>query len=94
MIRHIVFFTVSDEHKLEDAVSHLERLGTIPSVNNFAVRRNLKMDQIENLIDLVVYGEFEDRDALSAYKRHPTYADVTSIVRPMRDQRFAADIEG
>ena len=38
-------------------------------------------------------SEFADLDALHAYKKHPTYADVTSIVRPMRELRFAADIE-
>ncbi len=93
MIRHIVFFTMKDPAKAEDAISHLERLGTIPGARNFKVRRNAKADQFGNDIDIVVYGEFDSIDALHAYKKHPTYADVTSIVRPMRELRFAADIE-
>lgn len=93
MIRHIVFFTLKDAAKAGDAMSHLERLGTIPGARNFIVRPNSKADQFGNDIDIVVYGEFESLDALHAYKKHPTYADVTSIVRPMRELRFAADIE-
>lgn len=93
MIRHIVFFTLKDAAKAGDAISHLERLGTIPGANNFAVRSNSKADQFGNDIDIVVYGEFDSIDALHAYKKHPTYADVTSIVRPMRELRFAADVE-
>ncbi len=93
MIRHIVFFTLKDAARAGDAISHLERLGTIPGANNFIVRPNNKADQIANEVDIVVYGEFDTMDALHAYKKHPTYADVTSIVRPMRELRFAADIE-
>lgn len=93
MIRHIVFFTLKDAAKAEDAISHLERLGTIPGATNFIVRRNAKADQIANDVDIVVYGEFADLKALETYKKHPTYADVTSIVRPMRELRYAADID-
>ncbi|MEZ5939590.1 MAG: Dabb family protein [Hyphomonadaceae bacterium] len=93
MIRHIVFFTLKDPALAEDAVRHLERLGTIPGSTLFQVRRNAKADQIGNDIDLVVYGEFPDIETLHAYKRHPTYTDVTNTVRPMRELRFAADVE-
>jgi len=31
--------------------------------------------------------------ALKAYKKHPTYAEVTAEVRPLRELRFAADVE-
>ncbi len=46
-----------------------------------------------NEIDIVVYAEFPDIDALHAYKKHPTYMDVTNTVRPRRELRFAADVE-
>jgi len=41
----------------------------------------------------VVYAEFPDRAALAAYKAHPVYDAVTRSVRPLRELRFAADIE-
>ncbi len=94
MIRHIVFFTLKDASSAPDVMRELERLGTIPGSTLFQIRQNTKSDLYGNDIDIVVYGEFPDIDALHAYKKHPTYTDVTSIVRPVRDLRFAADVEG
>ncbi|HEV7691119.1 MAG TPA: Dabb family protein [Hyphomonadaceae bacterium] len=93
MIRHIVFFTLKDPARRAEAIAGLERLATIPGSTLFEVRANTKSDQIGNDIDVVVYGEFPSIDALKRYKQHPTYADVTRNVRPMRELRFAADIE-
>ncbi|MEP7210925.1 MAG: Dabb family protein [Alphaproteobacteria bacterium] len=94
MIRHIVFFSLNASSGADDVVRRLARLGTIPGSSFFKVTPNLKADQIANEIDIVVYGEFPDLAALKAYKRHPTYAEVTAEVRPMREMRFAADVEG
>lgn len=93
MIRHIVFFTLKDPAEVDLAVERLRALGTIPGSTRFEVTRNLKADQIGNDIDIVVYGEFGSLEALHAYKQHPTYAHTTSIVRPMRELRFAVDVE-
>ncbi len=43
-------------------------------------------------IDLVVYAEFKDEEALFAFKKHPTYDATTQLVRPMRELRFSADV--
>jgi len=56
------------------------------------VTRNRKVDQIGNDVDVVVYAEFADAEALAAYKAHPTYAEVTRRVRPLRELRLAADV--
>lgn len=94
MIRHIVFFTLKDPAEIELAMQRLRALATIPGSTTFEVTRNLKADQIGNAVDIVVYGEFPSLDALQAYKQHPTYAQTTSLVRPMRELRFAADVQG
>ncbi|MBU6318466.1 MAG: Dabb family protein [Alphaproteobacteria bacterium] len=91
MIRHIVFFTVRDPSQKKDVMTKLTSLGSIPGPTFFEVRENEKMDQIANDIDIVVYGEFPDASALSAYKNHPIYEATTKAVRPLRDLRFAAD---
>ncbi len=93
MIRHIVFFSVKDPDQTADVVAKLKRLGAIPGSTLFSVTPNTKSDLFGNEIDIVVYSEFPDLDALRAYKKHPTYMEVTSIVRPMRELRFAADVE-
>ena len=92
MIRHIVFFTARDRKDLDAIVEGLELLGTIPYSLHFEVVRNSKVDQIGNDVDVVVYGEFADEAALAAYKAHPTYAEATKRVRPLRELRLAADI--
>lgn len=92
MIRHIVFFTARDRSDLDRIVEGLQLLARIPHSQHFEVVRNSKVDQFGNDVDVVVYGEFADEAALAAYKAHPTYAEATSRVRPLRELRFAADI--
>lgn len=91
MIRHIVFFTAKSPEHLPAILDGLRLLGTIPHVSHFEVTPNHKVDQIGNDIDVVVYAEFENEAALRAYKAHPTYAEATRRVRPLRELRFAAD---
>ncbi len=93
MIRHIVFFSITDPAKLPFVREQLLRLGTIPGASNFEVNANLKVDGFDNSVDLVVYCEFETTAGLAAYKAHPTYAEITAIVRPLRELRFAADVQ-
>lgn len=93
MIRHIVFFTAKSPENLPAILDGLSLLGTIPHVSHFEVTQNRKVDQIGNDIDVVVYAEFENEAALRAYKAHPTYAEATRRVRPLREMRYAADFE-
>jgi hypothetical protein len=92
LIRHIVFFTAKDRRDLSEIVDGLKLLGTIPHSQHFEVTENTRVDQIGNAIDVVVYAEFADAAALAAYKAHPTYAEATRRVRPLREMRFAADV--
>ena len=92
MIRHIVFFTAKDRKDLPEIVEGLKLLGTIPHSQHFEVSENTRVDQIGNEVDVVVYAEFTDAAALAAYKAHPTYAEATRRVRPLRELRFAADV--
>lgn len=91
MIRHIVFFTAKDQADLPRIVEGLELLGQIPHSEHFEVVRNSKVDQYGNDVDVIVYAEFADEAALSAYKAHPIYAEATRRVRPLRELRYAAD---
>lgn len=92
MIRHIVFFTAKSPANLDAICEGLEMLGTIPHSTHFEVTRNNKVDQISNEVDVVVYGEFADEAALAAYKAHPTYAEATRRVQPLRELRLSADV--
>ena len=94
MIRHIVFFTANDSADLAAIETGLHLLADIPYHRHFQVSRNLGQDTLSGAVDLVVYAEFDDASALADYKLHPLYEQAIRIVRPLRDLRIAADIEG
>lgn len=93
MIRHIVFFSVKPGQDIDEVRKGLERLCTIPHADLFEVLPNSKVDPMGNDVDLVVYGEFRDEEALFAFKKHPTYDATTQYVRPMRELRLSADVK-
>lgn len=95
MIRHIVHFTVKEpiEENFDRVYNGLKILETIPCDGFVQVRKNTKIDQIGNEVDVVVYGEFKSIAALKAYKNHPTYEESIRQVRPYRDMRMASDTD-
>jgi Stress responsive A/B Barrel Domain len=91
MIRHIVFFNAKDPKDVGSIKSGLEALAKIPHSQKFEVSFNRKHDPISDVIDVVVYAEFADDEALEAYRNHPIYKDTIKVVRPLRELRFSAD---
>ena len=92
MIRHIVFFSVKRPENVQAVHDGLKALGTIPHSSCFEVSLNTKVDPLSDEVDVVVYAEFADDAALAAYKAHPTYAETTARIRPLRELRFSADV--
>ena len=92
MIRHIVMFTAKTPEDIDDIYNGLKMLETIEGNWLLNVTKNKKLDKIGNDIDVVVYGEFPNGDALKLYKSHPKYQECINVVRPLRDKRIAVDI--
>lgn len=92
MLRHIVFFSAKDETDIDRIIEGLSQLSAIPHVTHFEVTKNIKRDALSSDVDVVVYTEFKDEDALSAYKAHRIYEAAIKVVRPLREMRVAADI--
>jgi len=93
MIRHIVLFSAKNEADIARVVDGLALLTRIPHARRLEIARNAKTDQIENKLDVVVYGEFDDEIALAAYKAHALYKEAIKRVRPLRELRFAVDYD-
>jgi quinol monooxygenase YgiN len=91
MIRHIVFFSAKNGQDIDAIKNGLEALANIPHAQTFEVSLNRKHDPISDVIDVVVYAEFADDEALEAYRSHPIYKDTIKVVRPLRELRFSAD---
>lgn len=92
MIRHIVFFTATPENR-EAVRAGLSILTGIPHAKVLEIGENVKTDQWDRDVDIIVYGEFEDEAALAAYKAHPDYQTSTATVKPLREIRIAADFD-
>jgi hypothetical protein len=92
MIRHIVFFSVKNNADLQTVLNGLRLLCDIPVRGKVEISKNLHTDALSDEVDIVVYGEFEDQEALDAYKAHRIYQDSIDIVRPLRELRIAADV--
>lgn len=92
MIRHIVMFTAKNPEDIDRIYTGLRMLETIEGNWTLSVTKNKKVDQIENEIDVVVYGEFPDEESLERYKSNPVYQECISVVRPLRDKRIAVDV--
>ncbi len=94
MIRHIVLFSAKNKNDIDTVYNGLKQLESIEGNWLLTITKNKKVDQLENEIDVVVYGEFPDQSALDTYKAHPIYQECINIVRPLRDIRIAVDVEG
>ncbi len=92
MIRHIVLFSASPGQR-ETIVRDLRALEQIPSAQLCQVRENLGLDQQSREIDVVVYAEFIDQNALDEFKAHDIYHQTVRKVRPQRQLRLVADCE-
>jgi hypothetical protein len=86
-----VFFSAKDKADIPRIIAGLNILAGIPHSRVFEVRENTQSDALSSEVDVIVYAEFDSADALVAYKAHPLYEASIKAVRPLRDQRIAAD---
>lgn len=90
-IRHVVFFSAKDPKDIPAIKAGLWKLADIPHSTCFEICENSRVDVLSDAVDVVVYAEFPDAEALAAYKAHPIYQESIDIVRPLRDMRVPAD---
>lgn len=91
MIKHIVMWKVRGETAQEKAQACLQvkrcfegLRGKIPGLVRIEV--GLDLSQVEYASDVVLYSEFESRQALDAYASHPAHL---AVKRELGDVRIA-----
>ena len=92
MIKHIVLYKLKPEFEKDSTVkfiaSKLEPLvGQIPGLLHMEVRRAFRG------MDYALYSEFESREALMEYARHPLHLAAKQHFSHMLDTRVAADYD-
>ena len=99
MIKHIVMWRLKDSaegaDKLEQAGAVKRRLealpGTIREIRRLEVGLNIK--DSERASDVVLLAEFESRQDLASYARHPAHQAVVAFIRQIASETRVVDYE-
>jgi hypothetical protein len=94
MIRHVVVWRLKSNqgdafHAIRAALE--AQRGSIPGLLRVEVGRNFSASR--RAVDFVLLCDFESRDALSAYHRHPAHMQTRAIVDPLIDDHWIVDYE-
>ncbi len=94
MIRHIVLWRLksADEASLRTIRRALEsQLGRVPGLMRVEVGQSFNTGR--RAVDLALTCDFESRDAVTAYHRHPVHRETRAIVDPLIAEHWISDYE-
>ncbi|MGX4643011.1 Dabb family protein [Massilia sp. SYSU DXS3249] len=99
MIKHIVMWKLKEEAEGADRLSNAREMKRrldecahiVPGILAFEV--TLAQPGLEATYDVVLYSEFEDRQALDAYIQHPTHKALVPFIGAVREARQCMDYE-
>lgn len=97
MIKHIVMWRLDETagDKTGNALKVKQLLeglnGRIPGLLKLEI--GIDFSQEGESADVVLYSEFESRQALDAYQVHPAHNEVISFVKSVRAERRVVDYE-
>jgi hypothetical protein len=99
MIKHIVMWRLKDEAdgmtRQENAVLIKQRLealnGIIPGMSRLEI--GIDFSASDDSCDVVLYSEFESKDALKGYQTHPEHLAVAAFIKEVRYERRVVDYE-
>ena len=93
MIKHIVLYTLKEGVNKAEAVEVIKKsleplVGIIPGLTHLEIRQ-----AYQGGMDYALYSEFESRQALADYAKHPAHLEAKIHFWSFLDQRFCADYE-
>jgi hypothetical protein len=99
MIKHIVFWKLKDQangsDKAENAQQIKEKLEALNGQIEGLIHLEVGLDFLHSpeSVDLVLYSEFESKDALNYYANHPLHKAVMPFIAEARSERRVVDYE-
>ena len=99
MIKHIVVWRLKDQangnSSQENAVQIKEKLEALNGRIDGMIRLEIGIDfsRTEESADIVLYSEFESKEALENYQTHPEHRAVMPFVMEARSERRMVDYE-
>ncbi len=99
MIKHIVMWKIKDSHEgmskdeITDKIKReLEGLkNSIPQIKTMEIGRNF--NALPAAYDVALYSEFESKEDLEIYQKHPEHVKVAQFIREIRTDVAVADYE-
>jgi heme-degrading monooxygenase HmoA len=99
MIKHIVMWKLKEHAEGNDRLANAREMKRrldecahiVPGILAFEV--TLAQPGLEATYDVVLYSEFEDRQALEAYATHPTHKALVPFIGAVREARQCMDYE-
>jgi len=99
MIKHVVMWRLKDEAlgntKKENARLIKKKLEAINGKVPGMVKLEIGFDfsETDDSCDVVLYSEFESRQALEDYQKHPAHLAVKPFIKDVRFERRVVDYE-
>lgn len=99
MVKHIVFWRVKgrdiDETREQTAQAIKAKIdglrGRIPGMIH--IEGAVDFNRGETAYDVVLYSEFESREALDGYQVHPAHQEIIAFIGERRTERAIVDYE-
>ncbi len=99
MIKHIVMWQLKEHAEGNDKAANAVRMkelldacaGIVPGMRKLEVA--LAQPGFECTYDVVMYSEFDTREALDAYQNHPQHVALKPFVAAVRSSRQCMDYE-
>ena len=99
MVKHIVFWKLKDHangmSKSENAQAIKQKLEALNGLIEGWLKIEVGFDFLhsEESADVVLYSEFENKEALAFYANHPLHKAVMPFIADARSERRVIDVE-
>jgi Stress responsive A/B Barrel Domain len=99
MIKHIVFWKLKEEanglSKVENANAIKQKLESLKGKIEGLINIEVGIDFLHSpeSVDLVLYSEFESKEALTFYANHPLHQEIMPFIAEARNERRVVDYE-
>lgn len=99
MIKHLVLWKLKETAEGCDKAENARRIkaelealrGKIAEIK--ALEVGLNFNDSAAAYDVALYSEFENRQALDIYQKHPEHVRIAALVNQLREERVVVDYE-
>ena len=99
MIKHIVMWKLKDfaegSDRSANAIRMKQKLDACAKLSPGTLKFEVALAQpgLEATYDVILYSEFESKDALAEYAAHPTHKAIMPFISAVRDERQCMDYQ-